>query len=272
MATDAVLRIAPTPSGYLHEGNAANALLTAWLARALQGRLALRIDDLDPDRYRREYADDIFATLEWLGIDVDEGPATVTEFEATGSALVRREYYRSQLLAVDRDAIELYACGCSRKSFAAGTPCTCRANGVTFTPGDNALRVHIPPGTTDVLDGVVIKLDVDPGDAVVWRRDDLAAYQFASVIDDRDLGTTHIVRGVDLRPSSALQRFIAPAFGAHQVRDVTLVHHELIVGPDGAKLSKSQLTRGPMDRTTHLRQSIVAHARALALSAGIPTP
>ena len=70
-------RIAPTPSGFLHVGNAVSFLITYCLAKSENGKLLLRIDDLDRERYRKEYVDDIFYTLDWLGIQYDEGPSSV---------------------------------------------------------------------------------------------------------------------------------------------------------------------------------------------------
>ncbi len=81
------------------------------------------------------------------------------------------------------------------------------------------------------------------GDFIVWRRDDLPAYQLVSVVEDRDLGTTHIVRGRDLLASSAAQVFLADSIGASNVAAATYVHHELITDSDGRKLSKTQISR-----------------------------
>jgi glutamyl-tRNA synthetase len=86
-----------------------------------------------------------------------------------------------------------------------------------------------------------VDLGAEMGDFIVWRRDDLPAYQVVSVVEDRDLGVTHIVRGLDLVPSSAAQIYLAAWFDATNVSGATFVHHELVTDESGAKLSKSPL-------------------------------
>jgi glutamyl-tRNA synthetase len=108
-------RIAPTPSGFLHAGNAVNFLITHELARAARGTLLLRIDDLDAERARPEYLDDIFRSLEWLGIDWDEGPTGPEDFLRNWSQRSRIERYSELLLGL-RKGGHLYACECSRKA------------------------------------------------------------------------------------------------------------------------------------------------------------
>jgi glutamyl-tRNA synthetase len=78
------------------------------------------------------------------------------------------------------------------------------------------------------------------GDFVIWRRDDLPSYQLVSVIEDRDLGTTHIVRGEDLLASTAAQIFLAPALGADTLVTAFYLHHPLLTDVNGVKLSKSR--------------------------------
>ena len=107
-------RIAPTPSGFLHAGNAMNFILTWAITRASGGRLLLRIDDLDKGRYRREYVEDIFAGLEWLGLDYDEGPRSVQELEERWSQHHRLNRYQLLLDQLRADK-RLFACICSRK-------------------------------------------------------------------------------------------------------------------------------------------------------------
>jgi glutamyl-tRNA synthetase len=100
--------------------------------------------------------------------------------------------------------------------------------------------VHVPIGTTISVNDVKIHLDLELGDFVIWRRDDLPAYQLVSVIEDRDLGTTHIVRGADLLTSTAAQIFIASSLGADNVVTANYVHHSLLADASGVKLSKSR--------------------------------
>ncbi len=107
-------RIAPTPSGYLHAGNGA-AFILAWkLAREAGGKILLRIDDLDAERVRPEYVEDIFETLHWLGVEWDEGPRNTDELQSTWSQHLRMARYQ-ELVEQLREGGHLYACSCSRK-------------------------------------------------------------------------------------------------------------------------------------------------------------
>lgn len=262
---DVRTRIAPTPSGYLHEGNAVNFLLVSWLARAQGGVVVLRIDDVDRDRYRREYVDDIFGVLEWLDIAVDEGPSSTSEFEQSYSQQSHDAVYRSALATlIASPIIETFACACSRQDVASGKPCECRSRGVQLAPNESALRVRVPADHGELLTSM--------GDFVVWRRDDRAAYQLASVVEDESLAITHIVRGDDLRPSTLAQRFIAPALGADHFVNAVVLHHPLVTDPSGAKLSKSQARGGPMVRTPALRARIIDSAHRIGAGLGISPP
>ena len=235
-------RLAPTPSGFLHAGNIMNFELTAELARAESLQLALRIDDSDAGRYRREYVDDIFDTLQRLGIEWQVGPQDPADFEAHWSQQLRTEYYRAEVARAQ--GLDTYACTCSRSVVTStptgGCPGGCRRADLPLSPGISALRLHVPIGTCVEVSGHVIDLAEAMGDFVVWRRDDLPSYQIVSVIEDRDLGTTHIVRGEDLLASSAAQIHIAQALRADNVARATFIHHPLVRDADGHKLSKSQ--------------------------------
>jgi glutamyl/glutaminyl-tRNA synthetase len=106
-----ITRIAPTASGHLHLGNAYNFILTWWLARSSKGELALRIDDGDYERCRREYVEEIFKDLDWLGLDYDSGAIGVDDFFTHHSQTLKREHYFSYLSQLDKS----YVCQCSRK-------------------------------------------------------------------------------------------------------------------------------------------------------------
>lgn len=243
----ALTRIAPTPSGFLHEGNRRNFHITAELARECDAVLALRIDDADAARYRREYVDDIFDTLAALGVDWQIGPRDTEDFEAHWSQRAKTDYYRYELDRARDAGLELYACSCSRTAqrgpASGGCVGGCRAFSRGHIPGETALRAVVPQGTVVAVDGANIDLATEMGDFIVWRRDNLPAYQLVSVVEDRDLGTTHIVRGKDLLVSSAAQIFLAPALAASNVADATYVHHPLINDAEGRKLSKSSLPK-----------------------------
>lgn len=241
-------RIAPTPSGFLHEGNRVNFRHTADLAADVGAAIALRIDDADAARYRREYAEDVFATLRSMGIEWTIGPRNVDDFEAHWSQRARTEYYRRQLQDALGRGLLVYACACSRTRqrgpAVGGCAGGCRQRGLPLAPGRTALRVVVDPGTDVDVSGRRVDLAAEMGDFVVWRRDDLPAYQVISVVEDRDLGVTHIVRGLDLLPSSAAQVSLAPWFDAASVSGAVFVHHDLVTDESGAKLSKSQLSHG----------------------------
>lgn len=257
-----ITRFAPTPSGYLHLGNAVNAELVARLAAQEAGSVVLRIDDIDGARSRPEYVDDILEVLDWLGIGV---ASTHTQSD-------RLDRYRSALATVAETAF--YACTCSRRQLdgpaTGGCPGGCRTAGQPLRTGTTALRVVVPEGTTVEVDGRAVRVDATLGDFVVWRRDDLPAYQLASVVDDVDLGITHIVRGVDLLESTAAQLFLADALGLTDFAETTIVHHGLVSGPDGGKLSKSQTERGrPLPRSDDMRRLISDVADDLGAPLGI---
>lgn len=239
----AMSRFAPTPSGYLHLGNAMNAVLCSWIAQDHDARLVLRLDDLDRDRWRADYERDALDLLPWLGIEVD---SVVRQSELASDGRYRQALDR--LMAMP----QVYACSCSRQSLALGLPCRCEADDVALEAGSSSLRWQSAHG-----------------DVVLWRRDGLPAYHLASVVDDDRLGITHIVRGEDLREATGIQRELAPLLGATAFLSADIRLHGLLLDAQGAKLSKSQLDRGPLPRDAQTRQAILEAARSLASSAGI---
>ncbi len=251
--TGAITRLAPTPSGFLHEGNALNFLLVSALARSIGADVALRIDDLDVHRCRTEYADDIFDLLGWLDIAWQHGPRSRSDLDAHHSLRTRTEYYRAELDTARANGMDAFACRCTRTAIATsgGHTCvaSCREQAYALAPGESALRTSTPHG-----------------DVVLWRRDDLPSYHLASIIEDRDLGTTHVVRGDDLRESTDIQRFLAPHFDAHDFANALFLHHRLITDDDGRKLSKSTMTTGPMPRDDFAR----ARLQSLISSEDVP--
>ena len=271
-----ITRFAPTPSGYLHIGNAANALLVSWLAAASDGTVALRIDDMDASRARSEFVADIFDTLAWLEIPWAIGPRDAADFVAHFSMASSAERYRGELSAAQARGLDAYACACSRSQLTAvptgGCPGGCRTRDLLLEPGKTALRLHVPRGTAVPVGEHVVHVDEVMGDFVVWRRDDLPSYHLASVIEDRDLGTTHLVRGADLLESTAAQFLLASQLGAPSVLDATYLFHDLITDADGAKLSKSVATSGPLAHDDRTRDLIHAMALQLGAALGITPP
>jgi glutamyl-tRNA synthetase len=224
-----VARFAPTPSGFLHQGNALNFILNWLVARANKGKIWLRIDDLDADRKRPEYLTDIFESLHWLGLDWDEGPTgDVDAFEKQWSQHRRLKYY-TLILNQLREKDMLFACRKSRSDLAAfggSYPAHLREQGLSLDEPDVAWR---------------IKDNSIPGmqDFVVRRRDGVPAYQIASIADDLMFGITHVVRGADLEPSTWAQVRLAQVCGLTTFSNIAFLHHPLLLDDSGQKLSKS---------------------------------
>lgn len=239
-------RIAPTPSGLLHAGNAVGFLITDAVARMLGARIRLRIDDLDAGRVRPAYVDDIFASLRWLGIAWHEGPADRAEHERGFSQAQRIPRYLERLQLL-REQGDLYACACSRAE-ARRRPCECRAKGLPFDAPHAAWRLRVPADAQVCMEGLLhearwlrpAELLPDP---VLRQRADAGgrpAYQIASLVDDAEQGTTHIVRGDDLLPSTACQLYLAERLGMAAFQRVRFLHHPLLTDEHGRKLSKSE--------------------------------
>ncbi len=244
-----VTRIAPSPNGYLHAGNAVNFLLTDWVAGTdRDSRLHLRIDDMNLTPVAPEHLDDVFWAIEWLGISVTDGPSDVAEFRARHSQLDRVEHYREELGALTAAGV-VYPCTCSRTDIASrppGEPDPCESRDVALVPHCSALRLRtrsgpLAPEATTAMNRIGMsraQVATVMGDVVVWRRDDLPAYHLASVLEDRRTGVNAVVRGSDLLVSTAAQLLIAPALRAHEFMGARFVHHPLVTDASGAKMSK----------------------------------
>ena len=240
-----VSRLAPTPSGFLHLGNAVNFVLTWLLTRQVVpgragGTLHLRIDDLDRARLRPAYLDNIFRVIDWLGIDYDHGPSGPDDFLRHYSQLLHLPEYNRVLRQLARVPGLVHA---SQRTRTGGPEAPVSLE----TPGA-AWRVHVMPVVTiSFFDGWQGETRVPLGalmpDFVLRKKDGVAAYQVASVVDDLRLGTNLIVRGLDLQASTAAQLWLAgqlsetTAFTKTQVR---FFHHSLMTDAAGQKLSKSQ--------------------------------
>jgi glutamyl/glutaminyl-tRNA synthetase len=241
-------RLAPTPSGFLHRGNALNFVLTWLYVRASGGQLRLRIDDLDTQRVNPAYLEDIFRSLEWLGLDWDLGPEGPDEHVRTYSQRIRIPRYEAMLDTL-RARGRLFACCCSRNDIRQQSedgqyPGTCRSLELPFDTGDVSWRVRTPEESpVEFRDAWLgpqqIDLHADMRDFVVRRRDGLPAYQLASLCDDVDFGTNFILRGKDLLASTAAQCFLAEEASMTGFRDLIFCHHPLILDASGQKLSKS---------------------------------
>ncbi len=281
--TPVVSRLAPTPSGFLHLGNAVNFTLTWLLTRRAGGTLHLRIDDLDRARFRPAYLDNIFRTLDWLGLDYDHGPTGPDDFERHFSQLHRLPEYEAALQATRAAHPGLfYACRCSRAALARTAapdgryPGTCQELQLPPDEPGAAWRARVLPGTTisfpDLAQGPqTVALAEELGDFVVRKKDSVVAYQVASVLDDQRLGVNLIVRGQDLRASTAAQLWLAEVLpGQACFAQTRFLHHGLVLDETGQKLSKSTQAgqqRGILAETVAPQVVYHAVARLLELPA-----
>jgi glutamyl-Q tRNA(Asp) synthetase len=228
-----VARFAPSPTGPLHLGSLLAAVGSYLDARANGARWLVRIEDLDTPRVLPGCADEHLRVLEAFG------------FEWDGEVLwqsTRREAYRAALADLDA-AGRIFECSCSRKELATageesqGYPGTCR-HGPT-KPGPTARRFRVGDGPIrfdDLFQGPQVFDLTTCGDVVVQRRDGIASYQLAVVVDDAFQRVTRVVRGADLLDSTPWQLDLQAALS---VTRPIYGHLPLVVEPDGAKLSKS---------------------------------
>jgi glutamyl-tRNA synthetase len=241
-------RIAPTPSGYLHLGNAYSFLLTKALAKKHGAKILLRIDDLDRDRYRPEYVEDIFATLDFLEIKIDQGPKNSKEMESTWSQVHRLPIYTESLAQLEQSKLT-FSCTCTRSQILQIDPRgiylgQCLDRRMPLNKHESAWRINTLDA--DFLDYIAYpatpKSALIPEEAscyVVRKKDLLPAYQLSSLLDDLHFGVDLIVRGQDLFPSTLAQLDLARILGKEEFAKTTFYHHALLKGPDQSKLSKS---------------------------------
>lgn len=237
-------RWAPTPSGYLHMGNAFNFLIASVLHQLCHGSLRLRIDDVDVERRRPEFIDDIFEQLHWLGLTWQEGPQSPRDHEAQSGAH-RLALFQKNLKALPQDL--LFACKCSRSDIQRTSknglyPGTCRDLGLDKADSNMTLRLKAQ-GTVHFEDlahgSVTVDLATQLGDFVVLRKGALPGYHLASLSEDLDHQTTLVVRGEDLLTSTAAQIHLSNLLGK-AFHKIQFLHHPLISDLSGEKLSKSE--------------------------------
>jgi glutamyl-tRNA synthetase len=232
------LRFAPSPTGELHIGGARTALFNWLLARHERGQLVLRIEDTDRERSRPENVAQIIDSLQWLGIDWDEGPLLQTERgerhgEALQALLDSGHAYHSNATAEDVNAYK--AAHGAERGFR-GSP-----------EADGAVRLRVPD------DGATVVHDLIRGDArfehvhlddpVIARADGSVLYNFAVAIDDLDARITHVVRGEDHLSNTPKQLLVLEAardagLGGSDAPLPSYAHLPLLLGADGKKLSK----------------------------------
>ncbi len=228
-------RIAPTPSGFLHPGNALSFCLSYLFARKFSIPLFLRIDDLDAKRLRTEYLDDIFFTLDWLQIQPDEGPGSVQEFQNSFSQSGRLKLYDEALQSLVSQG-RTFICDCTRSEIQRRTGSNrydgyCRSRGLKAKK-EIAVRADI------VSDGKENDWSKEIPYPILLKKDGKPAYHLASVVDDENFEVDLIVRGLDLYFSSLFQADLCVVLG-YTAQKTRFVHHPILVDKDGKKLSKS---------------------------------
>ena len=262
-------RLAPSPTGLLHIGHARTFWTAAQRAIEHRGSLILRNEDLDPQRSRPEFADAMIEDLHWLGIRWSEGPDCGGLY-APYSQSERRAFYLESWRRL-RDGGFIYPCTCSRKDLAqaASAPndvddepiypgrCRGRTDACQFAdPSGVNWRFRVPDGDEVVFTDLNLGAQRyvagrDFGDFLVWRRDDVPAYQLAVVVDDAAMQITEVVRGADLLKSTARQLLLIRAL---EYPALDYFHCELVRDASGARLAK----RHDALSIRHLRQSAMS--------------
>ena len=240
-----VTRFAPSPTGYLHIGNLRTALFNFMIARKTGGTFILRIDDTDAARSKGEYVDAICEDLEWLGLNWDRIERQSTRFEryhAVADTLrAKARLYEAFETPTELDLKR-------KKLLNMGRPPVYDRTALKLSEAQkDALRSERGPGVwrfkldrerVEWADGILGNLSIDAAsvsDPVLIRGDGQLLYTLASVVDDTDMGVTHVVRGSDHVTNTATQIQIIGALG-HSVPE--FAHHSLLTGPQGEALSK----------------------------------
>lgn len=267
-------RLAPSPTGALHLGNARTFLVNWLVARQRGWRVLLRIEDLDGPRVKHGADLQAIEDLKWLGVDWDDGPV----YQSTRGGVYRAAVER--LIAAGR----AYPCICTRREVEGAASAPHAEDGAAVYPGtcrgrfgsveearaaagrEPAIRFAVNEETLEFVDGFRGPLRFEParqlGDFVIMKADGTAAYQLAVVMDDAEAGVTQVIRGDDLADSTPRQILLYRALGLTE--RIPRYHHlPLVVGEDGRRLAK----RHGDTRLAHYRERGVTAGRVLALMA-----
>ena len=236
-----VTRFAPSPTGLLHVGGVRTALFSWLYARRMHGKVILRVEDTDRERSTDEAVRVILEGMEWLGLGADEGPYYQTQ---------RFDRYR-EVLAGMLKAGTAYHCYCTKQELDALREAQiarkekprytglCRAGTVPRPDVAPVIRFRNPlEGAVvveDLVHGTVTFQNSELDDLIIARSDGTPTYNFCVVVDDMDMGITHVIRGDDHLNNTPRQMNMLQALGA---TPPVYAHVPMILGPDGAKLSK----------------------------------
>ena len=236
-----VTRFAPSPTGLLHVGGARTALFCWLYARRMGGKFILRIEDTDRERSTEEAVRVILEGMAWLGLDADEGPYYQTQrfdrYRAViGEMLKAGSAYHCYCTKEELEALRAQQIARKEKPRYTGI---CRER-TTPRPGvQPVVRFRNPQsGSTvveDLVHGPVTFQNAELDDLIIARSDGTPTYNFCVVVDDMDMGVTHVIRGDDHLNNTPRQMNMLRALGA---TPPAYAHVPMILGPDGAKLSK----------------------------------
>jgi glutamyl/glutaminyl-tRNA synthetase len=242
-------RFAPTPSGFLHLGNLYSFLVTKVLAEKHDAKILLRIDDLDQERYREEYVQDIFDTLDFMELSYDLGPKNLKEFENEWSQVHRMEQYQIGLAELSEKKL-VFACDCSRKKIQEMDSSGyylghCQDRRIPLDRKEVAWRfnaletdfVKLKSYPNQLNTSLVLPTDI--AFSILRKKDLKPAYQLTSLIDDLFFEVDLIVRGQDLYSSSLAQLALAEKLSKSEFQNISFFHHPILKGPKKKKLSKS---------------------------------
>lgn len=238
-------RFAPSPTGYIHVGNLRTALMNYLIARKAGGTFILRIDDTDPERSKEEYVDAIKQDLDWLGLHWDRVERQSARLERYAEAADRlREMGRFYEAFETPTELDLKR----KKQLNMGKPPVYDRAALNLSQaekdklraerGDGVWRFKLDQERIEWTDGILGDTSIDAAsvsDPVLIRGDGQVLYTLASVVDDTEMGVTHVVRGSDHVTNTATQIQIIAALGGTVP---SFAHHSLLTGPQGESLSK----------------------------------
>ena len=238
-------RFAPSPTGYIHVGNLRTALMNYLIAAKAGGTFILRIDDTDPERSKEEYVDGIKRDLEWLGLHWDKVERQSERLDRYADAADRlREMGRFYEAFETPTELDLKR----KKQLNMGNPpvydraaldlSEAEKDALRAERGNGVWRFKLDRERIEWNDGILGDISIDAAsvsDPVLIKADGQVLYTIASVVDDTEMGVTHVVRGSDHVTNTATQIQIIQALGGTVP---SFAHHSLLTGPQGESLSK----------------------------------